>query len=86
MICIKLLINAFDDDTNLLYTDSDPLNLQRTLDKELKELVEWLRANRLSLNVDKTEFIIVRPSRKVLNNRITLNNCITLNLEHKNIF
>ena len=29
---------------------------------ELKFLFEWLCANRLSLNVDKTEFIIFRPT------------------------
>ena len=62
----KCYAHHLADGTNLLYTDSDPLNLQHTLDKELKELIEWLRANRLSLNVDKTEFIIFRPSRKYL--------------------
>ena len=39
---------------------------------ELKLLFEWLCANRLSLNVDKTEFIIFRPSRKSLQDRIVL--------------
>ena len=76
----KCLVHHFADDTNLLYTDKDPHNLQKVMDKELKVLVEWLRANRLSLNVDKTEFIIFRPPRKSLNNRIVLN------LDHNKIY
>ena len=76
----KCLVHHFADDTNLLYMDKDPRNLQRVVNKELKYLVEWLRANRLSLNVDKTEFIIFRPPHKPLNFRITLN------LDQKTIF
>ena len=33
------------------------------MNNELKLLHEWLCANRLSLNVDKTEFIIFRPGK-----------------------
>ena len=69
---IKCLVHHFADDTNLLYSDSDPKKLQRTVNNELKFLVEWLRANRLSLNVAKTEFLIFRPPRKTLPFRITL--------------
>jgi hypothetical protein len=76
----KCLVHHFADDTNLLFTDKDPKTIQKTLNKELQELVEWLRANRLSLNVAKTEFIIFRPPRKSLNNRITLK------LDQKTIF
>ena len=68
----KCLVHHFADDTNLLFTDKDPKTIQKTLNTELQELVEWLRANRLSLNVAKTEFIIFRPPQKSLNNRITL--------------
>ena len=68
----ECLVHHFADDTNLLFTDSDPLKLQRIVNKALRKLVEWLRANRLSLNVDKTEFIIFRPPRRPLPNRITL--------------
>jgi hypothetical protein len=33
---------------------------------------EWLCANRLSINVSKTEFIIFKPPKKTLNHRIVL--------------
>ena len=62
----------FADDTNLLFSHPDPLVLKKIMNKELKLLFEWLCANRLSLNVAKTEFIIFRPSRKSLQDRIVL--------------
>ena len=42
------------------------------MNKELKLLYEWLCANRLSLNVAKTDFIIFRPIRTDLEDRIVL--------------
>ena len=42
------------------------------MNKDLQDLFTWLCANRLSLNVAKTEFIIFKPPRKSLNNRLTL--------------
>ena len=56
------LVHHFADDTNLLYSDKKVKNLKKVMNNELKLLFEWLCANRLSLNVDKTEFIIFRPS------------------------
>ena len=41
------------------------------MNEELKKLVDWLCSNRLSLNADKTEFIIFRPSKRN-DDRITL--------------
>ena len=75
----EYLVHHFADDTNLLFTNSDPRNLQRIVNKALKKLVEWLRANRLSLNVDKTEFIIFRPPKRSCER-------IILNLDGKKIF
>ncbi len=42
------------------------------LNIDLKLLFEWLCANRLSLNVAKTEFIVFRPPKKPLTQRIVL--------------
>ena len=58
-------VHHFADDTNLLYSDKNLNNLKKIMNNELKLLFEWLCANRLSLNCDKTEFIIFRPSQKV---------------------
>ena len=42
------------------------------MNSDLKLLYDWLCANRLSLNVSKTEFIIFRPPNLTLSSRITL--------------
>ena len=62
----------FADDTNLLYSHKNPTTLKKIMNKDLKSLYEWLCANRLSLNVGKTEFMIFRPPRKSLPDRIVL--------------
>ena len=55
------------------------------MNEDLKLIFEWLCANRLSLNVSKTEFIIFKPPRKSLNQRITLNLNGTTLFESKKI-
>ena len=62
----------FADDTNLLYHHKNPKILRKHMNSDLKLLFNWLCANRLSLNVSKTEFIIFRPPKAKLTNRITL--------------
>src|ERR1043165_78987 len=47
----------FADDTNLFYSDKSLDNLQNVLNTELSKLVEWFRANKLSLNAQKTNYI-----------------------------
>ena len=42
------------------------------MNQDLKFLFDWLCANRLSLNVTKTEFIIFRPPKMSLKDRIVL--------------
>ena len=68
----KSKVHHFADDTNLLYSHKDPQVIRITMNNELKLLYEWLCANRLSLNVDKTEFIIFRPPKTKLDNRVIL--------------
>ena len=41
--------------------------LNKMLNKDLKNLTNWLNANEISLNVDKTEMILFKPIKKPLN-------------------
>ena len=59
------IIHHFADDTNLLSSDKNLKKLKKKMNKELTLLFDWLCANRLSLNVGKTEFIIFRPTKKI---------------------
>ena len=66
-------IHHFAYDTNLLFSSKYPNEIIKIiLNNELKLLFEWLCTNRLSLNVAKTEFIVFRPPKRPLNNRIVL--------------
>ena len=56
----------FADDTTIYYT-SDDLNTTATiLSNELEQLTEWFRANKLSLNATKTNYIIFNKTQLVL--------------------
>ena len=54
----------FADDTNIFNSHSDISTLTNTTNEELKKVAEWLRANKLSLNLKKTQFIIFKAKNK----------------------
>ena len=62
----------FADDTNIYYEDDSLVNLEKTINKELRNLYTWLSVNRLSLNIDKTNFIIFHPYNKPLKYNVTI--------------
>ena len=65
-------MHHFADDTNILFSNKNQKLIAKILNKELKFVFEWLCANGLSINVTKTEFIIFKPPKKPLNQRIVL--------------
>ena len=62
----------FADDTNLLYFDDSFKKLEKFINQDLKNLMNWLNANKISLNADKTELVIFKPLRKVLDYNLNL--------------
>ena len=65
-------MHHFSDDTNLLFSNKSPKLMEKIWNQELKSVFEWLCSNRLSINVTKTEFIIFKPPKKQINQRIVL--------------
>ena len=59
----------YADDTSLLDKiskfGSDPSTISKNINIELAMVSEWLRANKLSLNVGKTKFMVFHSSRAV---------------------
>ena len=53
-----LLSHWFADDTNIMQSNKSLDVLSKNLNKDLKNLSQWLKANILSLNISKTELII----------------------------
>ena len=56
----------FADDTNITISGSSLADLEQNVNLELLNLHCWLKANKLSLNVAKTEFMVIGPRQKLL--------------------
>ena len=56
----------FADDTHLLNLSKTIWSLCGRVNSDLRVLVSWLNANKISLNASKTEFIIFRSNRRPL--------------------
>ena len=59
-------VHHFANDTNLLYLGKSIKKLNKLVNFDLKNLLYWLRANKISLNIKKTELIIVKSKQKQL--------------------
>ena len=57
----------FADDTCLLLFHSDFDSLIRDAIEELSNISEWFKANQLSLNIDKTNFIFFVTKNRTCN-------------------
>jgi retron-type reverse transcriptase len=64
----KLRFFLFADDTNIYYESKDLIELEKTVNSELKKLCLWLNLNRLALNVGKTNFVIFRANKPLYHN------------------
>ena len=64
----------FADDTNLLNIGKSPKSMQKQINADLKILYNWLLANKISLNSDKTEIIFFhKPGEKIPDLLIKMN-------------
>ena len=57
-------VHHFTDDTNLLCLSNSIKKLNEQVNADLKHLVNWLNANKISLNLKKTEMVIFRAKHK----------------------
>jgi len=75
----------FADDTALLYYGSDQKKLEKLINKDLKLFSQWLCANKLILNENKTVYIrFQEKNKKVLPSNLKINyKCINQVTSHK---
>ena len=66
--CDKLMVVLFADDTNLFIHGTNLHQIADTINTELIRLSLWLKVNKLSLNVGKTQYIIFFTKCKTKNN------------------
>ena len=68
----KLAFYLFADDTNIYYEAESLDQLQSVVNKELKKVKIWLDVNKLSLNIDKTNFIIFKSPRHFSPDKVSI--------------
>ena len=56
----------FADDTNIYFESDDLTRLTEKINKELNKVKSWLDCHKLSLNVDRTNFVLFHSPRKQL--------------------
>ena len=68
----------FADDTNLFLQHNNIEQLVQTATQELSKVSQWLNSNKLTLNVDKTSFMIFKTRGKKVNTpaNVTINDKI----------
>ena len=70
--CRAFDFHIFADDTNLFYSNSSLIEREETINYNLTLVSNWLKANKLSLNIDKTNFINFHPPQKAIKHRVRL--------------
>ena len=55
----------FDDDTNITFAASTLIDLEKGLNTELRSLNQWRISNKLSLNVAKTEYMVIGSNQRL---------------------
>ena len=69
----------FADDTNITVPGCTFAELQQATNSELTNLYSWLKANKLSPNIAKTEFMVIGSRQKFI-----AENCSELNIQLDN--
>ena len=61
-LCSNLFrFHLFADDANLFYKNKNIGLLEENINKELVKVHEWLCTNELSLNIEKSDFVLFHP-------------------------
>ena len=55
----------YADDEHLTYADKDVNIIQSCLNKHLLNITKWLIVNKLTLNMTKTEFMLIGSRQKL---------------------
>ena len=69
----SLDLHLFADDSNLFFSHKNLAQLEMIINVELAHVQTWLSTNKLSLNIDKSIYILFHPPQKKVNISIKLN-------------
>ena len=65
-------VHHFSDDTNLLHFNRSIPKQNKLVNEDMKNLTVWLNANKILLNLKKTELVIFKHQRKKLDTKIKI--------------
>ena len=57
-------VHRFADDTNILYVSSSLKDINKKISHDLSNLIQWLRTNKISQDISKTEIVILKTHSK----------------------
>ena len=64
----------FADDSNVFFSHKNPQTLLETVNSELKNIILWIHANKLSLNLQNTNYMLFSNSIKIVPGDVLFNN------------
>ena len=67
-----LTFRIFADDTNTFASSHDAKSLETLINAELKRVKDWCDINKLSIQLSKTNYMIIKSSKK-RNHEFTIN-------------
>ena len=71
--CTSLLdLHLFADDSNLFFAHKNLSQLEIIVNNELTHINNWLCANKLSLNIEKSNFVLFHPPQRKIAASISL--------------
>ena len=62
----------FADDTSIFHSHSNAIQLFSILNEELRKVDAWMKSNRLSVNIKKTNYVIFKSKQKRVNANLSL--------------
>ena len=65
-------VHHFADDTNLLHFSKSITRLNKYVNLDMKNLTDWLNANKISLNVQKIELVVFKLQRKKIDSEVKI--------------
>ena len=72
----RLSFIHFADDSSIFFSHRNPNYLLDTMNIELEHISDWIKANKLSLNLQKTNFMLFSNSINTLPGQVILENTV----------
>jgi hypothetical protein len=55
----ELSFRIFADDTNVFYSSNSIDNIEKVMNEELQNVLQYCNVNKLSINIKKTNFMVI---------------------------